>query len=73
MAVFNIDAKGLKCPLPVLKIVAMAPTVPEGQILEVLGDCPTFEQDVRKWCEREKKTLLAARPQNGALLLQIQF
>ncbi len=73
MAVYNIDAKGLKCPLPVLKIVAMASTIPGGEILEVLGDCPTFEQDVRKWCDRESKTLLAVRPQNGALLVQIQF
>lgn len=73
MSVVTIDAKGLKCPIPVLKIVALAPKMNQGDILEVFGDCPTFEDDVRKWCEREKKALLAVNSHGDALKMQIQF
>jgi len=44
-----------------------------GDILEVSGDCPTFEEDVRKWCDRMKKTLLAVNVEGTAKVMQIQF
>jgi len=73
MATVNLDATGLRCPQPVLKIAAKMPEMNPGDILEVLGDCPTFEEDVRKWCERMKKTLLAVTVEGGAQKIQIQF
>jgi len=48
-----LNTLGKKCPQPILKI-AMKP----GDILEVLGDCPTFEKDMRTWCERLGRVLL---------------
>jgi tRNA 2-thiouridine synthesizing protein A len=42
--------------------------------LEVLGDCPTFEKDLRIWCERLKKVLLSIKDEGGnAQRIQIQF
>ena len=42
--------------------------------LEILGDCPTFEKDIRAWCDRLKKTLLWVRDEGeGAVRVQIQF
>ncbi len=74
MAVDTLDTLGLKCPQPVLKIAVKAPDMAPGDILEVLGDCPTFEKDVRAWCERLKKTCLAVNDEgNGKLKIQIQF
>jgi tRNA 2-thiouridine synthesizing protein A len=57
MAIETLDMLGMKCPQPVLKIAVKAPDMEPGEILEVLGDCPTFERDVRVWCERLGKTL----------------
>jgi tRNA 2-thiouridine synthesizing protein A len=45
----------------------------QGDMLEVVGDCPTFEEDVRKWCDRMKKTLLAVTQDGEAKTVQIQF
>lgn len=73
MATVRLDAKGLRCPQPVLRIAAKMPEIKQGDILEVLGDCPTFEEDVRKWCERMKKTLLAVTQEGDARMVQIQF
>ena len=66
MAIININASGFKCPQPVLKIAAASADLKEGDTLEVLADCPTFEKDVRNWCERTKKMLLWIREEEGA-------
>jgi tRNA 2-thiouridine synthesizing protein A len=74
MALQQLDATGLKCPQPVLKIAVKSPDMVKGDILEVTGDCSTFEKDVRAWCERMKKVCLSVRDEdNGRKLIQIQF
>ena len=74
MAVLTLDATGIKCPQPVLKIAAKSPEMDSGDVLEVSGDCPTFENDVRTWCERMKKPLLWVKEEGGGKKrLQIQF
>ena len=73
MATVSLDAVGLKCPQPVLKITAKSVSLKSGDFLEVLADCPTFEADVRQWCDRTKKTLLWIRDENGHKRCQIQF
>ncbi|MFA6216226.1 MAG: sulfurtransferase TusA family protein [Candidatus Omnitrophota bacterium] len=74
MAVIRLDATGLKCPQPVLKIAAKVPEVKPGDVLEVVADCPSFPKDVQMWCERSKKTLLFCRDEGaGTNRAQIQF
>jgi tRNA 2-thiouridine synthesizing protein A len=69
-----LDTSGLKCPQPVLKIAMKATELKEGEILEVIADCPTFEKDVKKWCARLKKTILFIRNDgDGKVICQIQF
>ena len=57
----SIDATGLTCPQPVLKLSVVSPEMKPGELLELIGDCPTFEKDVTVWCQRLKKTLLLIR------------
>ncbi|MFZ1977533.1 MAG: sulfurtransferase TusA family protein [Bacteroidota bacterium] len=73
MAILTLDAKGLKCPQPTLKITVMAVKMKSGDVLEVVADCDTFEKDVRDWCVRTKKVLLWIRPEGNAKRCQIQF
>ncbi|MBW2173664.1 MAG: sulfurtransferase TusA family protein [Deltaproteobacteria bacterium] len=74
MAVKVVDALGLKCPQPVLKMALVAPDMRMGDVMEVLGDCPTFEKDVRTWCERLGKVLLSVQDGDGVTKrIQIQF
>ncbi|KPK45784.1 MAG: SirA-like protein [Nitrospira bacterium SM23_35] len=74
MATEVLDTKGLKCPQPLQKIAIKYVDMKQGEILEVIGDCPTFEKDVRIWCERMGKTLLFCRNEdnNGTVRCQIQ-
>jgi len=66
MATETLDCLGLKCPQPVLKVAAKVPTMKPGDILEVLGDCPTFEKDMRQFAQRTGKTVLAVRDEGGS-------
>ena len=73
MAFTQLDARGLKCPQPTLKVTAQSVRMKPGDILEVIADCDTFEKDVRDWCARSKKTLLWVKPDGSAKRVQIQF
>ena len=73
MATIKLDATGLRCPQPILKITAKSPELSAGDILEVSADCPTFEADVKKWCERMKRTLLAINQDGETKTASIQF
>lgn len=73
MTTHTLDAKGMRCPQPILKITAMLPQIAAGDVLEVTADCATFEDDVSKWCERMNKTLLAVNKSGDITVAQIQF
>lgn len=74
MAVQVLDAKGLRCPQPTLKITTMGVKLNPGDVLEVIADCPSFAEDVKEWCNRSKKVLLWIRDEGGNVKrCQIQF
>lgn len=73
MATHTLDATGLRCPQPVLKVTQVAPSLPAGDVLEVSGDCPTFEADLRKWCTRMNKTLMAVNRAGNVVKVQIRL
>jgi tRNA 2-thiouridine synthesizing protein A len=60
-----LDATGLKCPQPVLKLSVISATMKAGDMLELIGDCPTFQKDVTAWCSRLKKTLVLIRDEGN--------
>lgn len=73
MATTTLDATGLRCPQPILKITSKMPEMQPGDILEVTADCSTFVDDVEKWCSRMNKTLLAVTRDGERATAQIQF
>jgi len=74
MTTVTVDCLGLRCPQPILKIAAKSAELNQGDILEASADCPTFEKDIRHWCERTKKTLMWVKDEGGGKKRgQIQF
>jgi tRNA 2-thiouridine synthesizing protein A len=69
----ELDAKGLRCPQPILTIITYMPNTSPGDMIEITADCETFEDDVRKWCERMGKTLLAVTHVGDETTAQIQI
>ncbi len=73
MAIKVIDARGLKCPQPQLKMSIESHSMNKGDILECIADCPTFETDVRGWCERTRRSLLMMRVEGAAKRCQVRI
>lgn len=73
MAVTVLDARGLKCPLPTLKMTGVCRTLKPGDILEVVANCPTFETDVRNFCKVMQKALLFVKVEGDAKRVQVRM
>ena len=75
MATVNVDARGMRCPLPVLKLHTMVRCreLGPGDTISMMADCPTFEADLRKWCQRQEKTLLVMRDLGTHKLAEVRI
>jgi tRNA 2-thiouridine synthesizing protein A len=69
----EIDTTGMRCPLPVLALGNATTAVAPGTLVEITGDCPTFEADVRRFCQRRGKTVIAVRGHAPRFTIQIRF
>ncbi len=75
MANVEKDLKGLKCPQPTLELNKMLMTkqVNPGDILTVVADCPTFEDDVKKLCATVKKQILKVEVEGAVKKITIKI
>lgn len=48
----KIDACGLQCPGPIMKVYKEIDKINDGEMLEVHVTDPAFERDIRSWCDR---------------------
>ncbi len=67
-----LDAKGLKCPIPVLRARRAMKPLAAGDILEVEATDPTSVQDFRAFCETTGDELLESREDDGVYHFRIQ-
>jgi tRNA 2-thiouridine synthesizing protein A len=67
-----LDAKGLKCPLPVLRArKAMKPLAP-GEVLQVLATDPSAVEDFKNFCETTGDDLLESRAEGEVFVFRIR-
>jgi TusA-related sulfurtransferase len=57
MADAVIDAKGLKCPMPIVHIAREIKILESGQTVEITSDDPAFCADVEAFCRVSGNTL----------------
>ena len=67
-----MDRVGMRCPQPVLRLAVESAETPPGTIVEIVGDCPTFEKDVRTFCERRRRTILSIGAESGRTTIQLR-
>jgi tRNA 2-thiouridine synthesizing protein A len=53
-----LDARGLSCPMPLLKTKKSLKNLKAGQILEVLGTDPGSKNDIPAFCEKNNHEFL---------------
>lgn len=67
-----LDAKGLRCPLPVLKARKAMKALPTGATLRVLATDPGAIKDFEAFCKTTGYRLLAASQVRDLLIFDIQ-
>jgi len=59
-----VDARGLFCPVPIMKTSEAIGAVDSGRIVEIIADDPAIELDMRAWCHSQGHTIESAE-RNG--------
>ena len=62
----DLDARGLNCPLPVLKTRKAIKDMQTGNVLRVLSSDPGSINDIASFCSQTGNTLLASKEIDGA-------
>jgi tRNA 2-thiouridine synthesizing protein A len=65
MADKTLDAKGLNCPLPILKAKKAIAEVPKGGTLEVLATDPGAVADFQAFCKSTGNELIEYSEEGG--------
>ncbi len=63
-----IDTRGLRCPLPVLRVRKLMRRAAAGTEVPVLATDPGAEQDLRDYCEASGCTFISAEYLEGGVL-----
>jgi tRNA 2-thiouridine synthesizing protein A len=60
-----VEARGVLCPVPIIRLARVAATLPPGALVALLTDDPAAEHDVPAWCRLRGHALLASEPIAG--------
>jgi len=55
----TVDARGLFCPIPIVKLKLEMEKLTSHQIVQILADDPGFPDDVLSWCQETGNRLLS--------------
>ena len=47
----QIDARGMKCPRPIIELAKARRQAAPGSVIVIIADDLAFESDVKAWCE----------------------
>ncbi|RMD77852.1 MAG: sulfurtransferase TusA family protein [Gammaproteobacteria bacterium] len=67
-----LDARGLLCPLPVIRVQGKIRTMAPGQRLRVLATDPGALHDVPAWCRVHGHRVLEAREEGAEVVILVQ-
>ena len=68
----TLDAKGLNCPLPVLKARRAMKALAVGDVLEILATDPGAVEDFAEFCKTTGDALLDSRQDGEVYIFQIR-
>ncbi len=61
----QLDTRGLRCPLPVLKARKALKDIAAGAVLEILATDPGTEEDLKAFCEANGHNLIDSSQSEG--------
>ena len=68
----KLDARGMNCPLPILKTRKALNQINTGEILEVTASDPGSVKDIASFCEQTGNRLLASNEADDSYVFLIE-
>lgn len=68
----KVDACGLSCPGPILRLKEAIESVNEGQVLEITSTDPGFVRDAEAWCVSTGNTFLSKDSSKGIHVIRVR-
>lgn len=65
----DLDARGMKCPMPIINLSAALRPLPVGSEIRILADDRGFPPDLRAWCAKTGHQLVSLDESNPMLLV----
>lgn len=72
MTTHTFDARGMKCPLPVLKARKLMKDLAAGDVLEIHATDPGAPGDFRHFCDTTGHRLLDNAEADGVFVIRIE-
>ncbi len=70
--VHTLDARGLNCPLPILRTRKALNGLESGEVLEITASDPGSVKDLASFCNETGHDLLSTVEQDGVYVFQIR-
>ncbi|MCM3124115.1 MULTISPECIES: CoA-disulfide reductase [unclassified Mesobacillus] len=67
----TLDACGLSCPGPIMKVYKTIGDMQDGEVMEVHATDPGFAKDIKAWCEKTGNKLVSNKFENKKFKAQI--
>ncbi|MCJ7731317.1 sulfurtransferase TusA family protein [Candidatus Bathyarchaeota archaeon] len=68
----ELDAKGMYCPMPIVKLKKATKTMEPGQVLKLVATDPGSARDVPAWANKTGAEILETSEENGEFVFIIR-
>lgn len=68
----TLDARGLNCPLPILRTKKFISNLDSGQILEITATDPGSVNDLAAFCSQTGNEMLSSEKMDGNYIFRIR-
>ncbi len=72
MSNHTLDARGLLCPLPVLRANKLLRTLASGDALQIVATDPSAPADFKSFCETAGHDLLDSHEEEGVFVITLR-
>jgi tRNA 2-thiouridine synthesizing protein A len=72
MTDYTINARGLQCPGPIMKLFTQMKTAQLGDLVTIEVTDIGFKKDIEAWCRKTKNELLSLEETGGVITEQVR-
>lgn len=72
MADIVVDAKGLACPMPIVRAKKAMDSLQSGQVMELIATDKGSLKDFQAWVKQTNHELLEAQENNGVFTFKVK-